>query len=40
MKKYSEKKSEVKGKLVINTSFNYIPGGGRAALLQIGACLR
>ncbi len=39
MKKYSEKISEIKGKLVINTSFNYIPGG-RAALLHIGVCLR
>ncbi len=39
MKKYNTKVFKAKGKLVINTSFNYIPEGDRAALLQIRACL-
>jgi len=39
MKKYRTKMFEIGGKLVIDTSFNYI-SGGRAAMLQTGACLR
>ncbi len=27
MKRYNAKMFKVKGKLVINTSFNYVPGG-------------
>ncbi len=33
MKTYYTKMFKTQGNLVINTSFNYIPGGGRAALL-------
>lgn len=33
MKTYYTKMFKIQGNLVINTSFNYIPEGGRAALL-------